>query len=187
MLTVSSLHKQRPSFRWIAKAFKVPSLSLTRKLQLSAAKREPLTSFLWTGTTHRPLPRIMGQGACSLRVPDTAFGLSLAEPVSPRYDLRSNLPQRAKSCSSAPCRIPMMSKRSTHAQERLRSCSFPQAESDVGRKIPTGQSHARFQRAYTLPLLCNFFLQTIFSTACGSRLSGRSLLIFICKTPPVIV
>ena len=34
----------------------------------------------------------------------------------------------------------------------------------AGRKILTGQSHARFQRAYTLPLLCNFFLQTTFST-----------------------
>ena len=103
-----------------AKAFKVPSLLLTRKLQLSAAKREPLTSFLWTGTTHRPLPRIMGQGACSLQVQGSALcrlGMTCGQtfrrarnPAPPRPARAINTKRRgsqaARFPSETPCPLP---------------------------------------------------------------------------------
>ena len=94
------------------------------------------------------------------RVLNTAFSFSLAEP--------GRGPQAAKSCSSAPCRIPTTSKRSTHAQEWRPPCGRPGRH--LGRELflqlslqgKRRQNHARFQRAYILPPLCNFSCKPLF-------------------------
>ena len=146
---------------------KVPLLSLTRKQQ------KVLIAFSRTGITIDLCQGLWVKGLLPLRVQGSAR--------SPRYDLRSNLPQSAKSCSSAYFRELLTQRKSTHAQE---ACLFG-SQRRKARSLRPGRVLAAFpfwgkrRRAARFPLetpcplpagirisfvLCSFFLQTTFST-----------------------